>query len=94
MVVSKGSRKNTALDQNAGMRVYQTSPLNVGAPLEVIRQAFVTPQECFFVRNHSVVPDVDIHSYRLSVKGQVKVPLELSLEDLRAHFPASTVMST
>src|SRR5258708_25494403 len=90
----KGSGKHTCLDQYPGMRVHQTDPLNVGAPLEVIRQAFVTPQECFFVRNHGAVPHVDVHRYRLSVTGRVQVPLELSLDDLRAHFLPSTVMST
>lgn len=94
MVVGKGSREHTSLDQHPGMRVHQTNPLNVGAPLEVIRQTFVTPQECFFVRNHGAVPHVDVHCYRLSVTGRVQVPFALSLDELRAHFPASTVMAT
>ena len=52
MEAGKGSCENASCDLLPGMRVYQTDPLNVGAPLEVIRQAFVTPQDCFFVRNH------------------------------------------
>src|SRR5712691_1699910 len=47
MEAGKGLRKHACLDQHPGMRVHQTDPLNVGTPLEVIRQAFVTPQECF-----------------------------------------------
>jgi sulfite oxidase len=76
------------------MRVHQTHPLNVGAPLELIRQAFVTPQDCFFVRNHGAVPRVNLHHYRLAVTGQVQVPLALSLDELRMHFPLSTIMAT
>src|SRR5438128_2731025 len=94
MAVSKVLRKNTSLDVHPGMHVYQNYPLNVGAPLEVIRQAFVTPQECFFVRSHGVVPHIHARSYRLTVTGQAQTPLELSLDDLRTHFPASTVMAT
>jgi sulfite oxidase len=94
MLAGKGSRKNTSLDQHPGMLVRQTSPLNIGAPLGLIRQAFITPQECFFVRNHGAVPHVNVHRYRLSVTGQVQVPLALSLDELRAHFPASTMMAT
>ena len=67
MVAGKGSRKHTCLDQHPGMRVHQTDPLNAGAPLEVIRQAFVTPQECFFVRNHGAVPHVILVRIRKAV---------------------------
>ena len=94
MEAGKESREHTCLDQHPGMRVHQTDPLNMGAPLEVIRQAFVTPQDCFFVRNHSAVPHMDVQRYRLLVRGRVQVPLELSLDELRADFPPSTVMAT
>jgi sulfite oxidase len=94
MEAVKGSRKHTARDQHPGMLVRQEHPLNLGAPLELIRQAFVTPQDCFFVRNHGATPQVNVHRYRLSVTGWVQVPLALSLDELRAHFPASTMMAT
>jgi sulfite oxidase len=94
MKFAKGSREHTSLDQQPGMRVHQTDPLNVGAPLELIRQSFVTPQDCLFVRNHGPVPYVGMPRYRLSITGQVEVPLALTLDELRAHFPASTVMAT
>jgi sulfite oxidase len=94
MLAGKGSRKNTSLDQHSGMRVHQTDPLNVGASLELIRQAFVTPQGCFFVRSHGAVPHVNVQRYRLSVTGQVQVPLALSLDELRSNFPASTITAT
>jgi sulfite oxidase len=94
MEAGKESREHTCLDLFPGMRVHQTDPLNVGAPLEIIRQAFVTPQNCFFVRNHGAVPQVDVDRYRLTVTGGVQAPLELSLDELRAHFPVSTVMAT
>src|SRR2546421_4160556 len=94
MPTSTGSLKHTALDQHPGMRAHHTDPLNVGAPLELIRQTFVTPQDCFFVRNHGAVPHVDVQRYRLSITGRVQVSLALSLDELRAHFPASIVIAT
>ena len=94
MLARKESRKHIARDQHPGMHVRKPRPLNVGAPLELIRQAFVTPQDCFFVRNHGAVPQVNVQRYRLAVTGRVQVPLELSLDELRAHFPSSTVMAT
>jgi DMSO/TMAO reductase YedYZ molybdopterin-dependent catalytic subunit len=57
------------------MIVYQEHPWNVGAPAQYVRQTFLTPQERFFVRNHSSVPEVDVHRYRLSVTGMVQFPL-------------------
>ena len=94
MVFSKVSRKKASNEHHSGMRVHQTDPLNVGAPLDLIRQAFVTPQECFFVRSHGAVPHVDVQRFRLIVTGQVQVPLALSLNELRTRFPASTLMAT
>ena len=46
------------------------------------------------MRNHSSVPEVDVQSYRLSVTGMVQSPLDLSLDELRASFPAAQVMAT
>jgi hypothetical protein len=40
MEAGTGSRQHACLDQHPGMRVHQTDPLNVGAPLELLRQAF------------------------------------------------------
>jgi len=94
MAVSKVARKNSIHIQHPGMHVYQCYPLNVGAPLELIRQEFVTPEERFFVRSHGVVPHLHARSYRLTVTGQVQASLKLSLDDLRKRFPASTVMAT
>lgn len=94
MTVSKNGRKNTSPDVHPGMHVYQTYPLNVGAPLEAVREAFVTPQESFFVRSHGVVPHIHARSYRLTITGLVQHSIVLSLEDLRQDFPASTVMAT
>jgi sulfite oxidase len=86
--------KVSSIQKDPAMIVYQKHPWNIGAPPECVRQTFLTPKERFFVRNHSSVPEVDLQRYRLSVTGMVQFPLDLSLDELRATFPVSTVVAT
>jgi sulfite oxidase len=83
-----------SIQQYAMMTIHQYYPLNIAPSPDLIRQAFITPSERFFVRNHGSVPQVNAQRYRLSVTGKVDIPLELSLEDLRTFFPASSIMAT
>jgi sulfite oxidase len=76
------------------MTMHQNYPLNAGPSLEHIRQAFITPQERFFVRNHGTVPYVNVQRYRLSVTGMAEAPLALSLNELRTYFPTTTITAT
>ncbi|MGH2524914.1 MAG: molybdopterin-dependent oxidoreductase, partial [Anaerolineales bacterium] len=74
--------------------VRSASPYNGGPPLGLLREAFVTPNELFFVRNHGNVPRVDPAHYRLSIGGLVKRPRALSLDELRQNFPKRTLTAT
>jgi DMSO/TMAO reductase YedYZ molybdopterin-dependent catalytic subunit len=55
----------------------------------------ITPNEAFFVRYHifPVPTSVDLATWRLKVHGRVDRPLELSLDDLKAKFPAVRVVA-
>src|SRR5207249_6607851 len=59
-------------------------PPNLETPIGYFRQD-LTPNDAFFVRwHHAGVPtSVDPRTFRLSVKGHVATPLELSLAELR-----------
>jgi len=57
-------------------------PANLEFPFATL-DSFLTPTESFYVRNHYDVPKLDARSYRLEVKGLVRRPLTLSLDDLR-----------
>lgn len=46
--------------------------------------AFLTPTESFFVRNHFGIPQWDATTYRLQVEGAVRTPLSLTLAELKA----------
>lgn len=69
-------------------------PLNGGPPPELLRRSPVTPADLFFVRSHGAIPQIDPASYRLSVGGMVRRPLELTLADLREQFPRRVLAAT
>ena len=82
------------LHKHPSLIVQQEEPFNAEPPLKLLRQAFVTPQELFFVRNHAPVPGVDPTRYRLTIAGAVKNPFELSLGEIQNNFPKQTVVAT
>ena len=74
--------------------VWSEEPLNVETPLDLLCRTTVTPTELFYVRNHGAVPEIDPASYLLTVGGLVRVPLSLSLADLRGKFERFEVTAT
>ena len=57
-------------------------------PFAVFNEGVITPNDAFFVRYHlaNVPLDIDPVKFRLEVKGIVKTPVSLSLEELRRDF--------
>jgi DMSO/TMAO reductase YedYZ molybdopterin-dependent catalytic subunit len=66
----------------------QLAARNHGMPLEALRWP-VTPVGLHYLLIHYDIPDVDLATWRLTVGGRVRRPLELSLDDLRM-WPAVT----
>ena len=56
-------------------------------------ESFLTPPELFYVRCHYDIPKLDATAYRLEVRGAVKKPLSLSLDDLH-RLKSVTVPAT
>jgi len=55
---------------------------------------WITPTDRFYIRNHfSIVPSLDRSSWHLSVDGEVRQPLTLSLADILA-MPSKEVVMT
>jgi DMSO/TMAO reductase YedYZ molybdopterin-dependent catalytic subunit len=67
-------------------------PENSETPLESIH-GWVTPNRLFFVRNHFEVPAVDVNTWRLTVGGRVRRPVEWTWEQLAA-LPQRSVFAT
>jgi sulfane dehydrogenase subunit SoxC len=54
---------------------------------------FLTPNDLFFVRNHSVSVDIDPDEWRLVVEGDgIETPLELTYQDI-LNLPSRTVFA-
>lgn len=68
--------------------VHSASPFNAEPPLRKLRASFITPSALFYIRSHGTIPAIEAGTYRLRVHGRVATPLELSLDELRARFPA------
>ena len=74
--------------------VHSRQPYNAEPLPAQLRESFVTPVAGFYVRSHGNIPAIDPAMHRLRVIGRVATELDLSMDDLRARFPARTVMAT
>ena len=62
-----------------------TKPCNAETPAWVHADNYITPNDLFYVRHHSPVPEPDMSKYRLEVEGQgIPVPASLTLEQIKA----------
>ena len=69
-------------------------PPQLETPLHYFRQD-LTPNEAFFVRWHleAIPTSVDLRTFRLNVSGHVRKPLQLSMDDLRTEFEATSIIA-
>src|SRR5690348_2582284 len=75
-----------------GMIVRATEPQNLEFPF-VALDGFITPNEQFYVRNHFAAPKIDLKSWKFSVIGAVKQPLELTYDEL-LKLPTRSLTAT
>jgi DMSO/TMAO reductase YedYZ molybdopterin-dependent catalytic subunit len=63
-----------------------TRPPHLETPFSVFNEGPITANDAFFVRYHlaNIPLAVDPATYRLTVKGKVNTPLNLSLAELKA----------
>jgi sulfite dehydrogenase (cytochrome) subunit A len=62
-----------------------TRPPHLETPFTVFNEGPITANDAFFVRYHlaNIPLSIDTDTYRVAVKGLVKTPLSLSLQDLK-----------
>src|SRR5246500_5480539 len=79
----------TSYPQKGRMILQRSSPPWLETPFEVFDKGVFTPNDQHYVSWHwATFPgDVDVDSYRLSVRGHVKQNLSLSLTDILQSFP-------
>jgi DMSO/TMAO reductase YedYZ molybdopterin-dependent catalytic subunit len=71
-------------------------PPQLETPFAMFNESIVTPNDAFFVRYHltNSPPNAEqLENFKLSIKGLVKEPLTLTVEDLRKNFEPVEVMA-
>ncbi|RYD37564.1 MAG: oxidase [Verrucomicrobiaceae bacterium] len=82
---ANGRRRLVAYPGKRPLIVLTSRPPQLETPFAVYNEGIITPNDAFFVRYHlSALPTrIDPAAFRLEVRGLVKTPLSLSLEELR-----------
>lgn len=81
-----GARELVAYPQKRPLLRLTTRPPQLETPFSVFNEGVITSNDAFFVRYHlaDIPLKIDPAAYRITVKGAVKVPLTLSLAELKA----------
>ena len=81
--------------RHPSLKVWSQKAFNAEAPADLIGDTWITPNEVFYCRHHHPVPDIDVETYRLSIKGRgVERELSLSLDNLKTLFPKREIVVT
>ena len=82
---ANGERPLMRYPQKRPMIVQTQRPPQLETPFSVFDEGPLTPNDAFFVRYHlSGIPlEIDPATFRLEIKGKVKKPLRLSLDELK-----------
>ena len=75
-----------------GMIIRQKDPNNLEMPFDQLGD-FITPSELFYIRSHFPAPELDVGSYRLSIRGAVHRELSLSYAEIRS-MPSRSCVAT
>jgi DMSO/TMAO reductase YedYZ molybdopterin-dependent catalytic subunit len=70
----------------------EKQPPNLEMPFGEL-DGFITATECFYVRCHFPIPEIDAGTWRLSLEGLMNKPGQFSLEDLQ-KLPRETITAT
>ena len=91
--VANGERPLAQYPQKRPLILQTSRPPQLETPFEIFDEGVITPNDAFFVRYHlaGIPTEIDADAFRISVKGKVNTPLELSLADLRKLDPIEYV---
>ncbi len=84
----RGRRPLIAFPQKRPLMVMTTRPPQLETPFHVFNESIFTPNDAFFVRWHlaNIPTHIDLNEFRLTIRGQVKTKLTLSLDTLKNDF--------
>src|SRR4030088_952937 len=83
LAASSSTRDLIRFPEKTEMILLTDRPPQLETPMHYFRQD-LTPNEAFFVRWHleGIPASVDLRTFRLDVSGQVREPLQLSVDEL------------
>src|SRR5712671_7968397 len=83
----------TAFPEKGALILQRTRPPLLETPFEVFDQSVFTPNDLFYVRWHwaGIPNEINVDSFRLTVRGQVDRTLSLSLGEILALPQAELV---
>ena len=84
----RGHRPLLAFPQKRPLMVMTSRPPQLETPFHIFNDGVFTPNDAFFVRWHlaNIPREIDGNSFRLTIRGRVKQPLSLSLQELKSQF--------
>jgi sulfite oxidase len=85
------SRSNQAAGPSPSLIVLSPSPKDLEMPVEAFIDE-ITPVEHFFVRCHTMIPQIKLPEWKLEIAGLVDHPLTLTLADLK-KLPRAELVS-
>ena len=83
-----GARQLATYPGKRPLILLTSRPPQLETPFSIFNEGIITPNDAFFVRYHlSNIPlAIDPETFRLEIKGVVKTPLSLSVNELRTGF--------
>ena len=83
-----GERPLVKFPQKRPLMMITRRPPQLETPMEVFNEGVITPNDAFFVRYHlaNIPLKIDDATFRCEIKGSVKTPLSLSVEDLKKNY--------
>lgn len=90
-----GSRELIAYPQKRPLLRITTRPPHLETPFAAFNEGALTANDAFFVRYHlaNIPLSIDPATYRLTVRGNVKQPLSLSLDEIKAMGPPMEIVA-
>lgn len=90
-----GTRELIAYPQKRPLLRITTRPPHLETPFAVFNEGAITANDAFFVRYHlaNIPLSIDPATYRLTVRGNVKQPLSLSLDEIKAMGSATEIIA-
>lgn len=84
----RGHRPLVAFPQKRPLMVMTTRPPQLETPFPLFNDHVFTPNDAFFVRWHlaNIPITIDLDTFRLTIRGRVKHPYSLSMDELKKDF--------